>query len=302
MRYLKKKICILLALTLLTLLCACSEHPAQTETPEGSAPQASETESPAAEPTPEPEEAIGEILLPEPTEDGEETAAPEGTEEPVPPAPSEEPLPEETPEPVPTRVEDDFFADAAFFGNSLVDCLRIFGGLEYGTFIAGTSASVLSVETVRDAHLSSGAPATMLDALLEQQYGRIYVLFGINELGFNTGSFVELYEELLGKVAEAEPDAEIIVMSLTPITERRSNSEDLFTRDKVLEFNAAICAMASRHGYGYLDLFTGLSDENGWLPQEQSTDGVHFTADKYLEWAEYLRKNPDGSKISIVFE
>ena len=71
------------------------------------------------------------------------------------PAPSPSPAPTPTPEPTPspapteppapTRLDDSFFDDAAFLGNSLMDGLRLFGGLQYGDFYSGTSASVVSV-------------------------------------------------------------------------------------------------------------------------------------------------------------
>lgn len=277
MQLLRKKICILLALTLFAGLCACSERTPEAEPPvPETISQGSVTEPATEEPAPAlPAAAVTET--PAPT-----------------PEPTPEPIPEETPEPRAERVTDDYFADAAFFGNSLMDGLHRFGGLEYGSFFAGTSANVLSVESTRDARLSDGSPATLLDALLEQQYGKIYVLLGINELGFNTQAFVDLYAGLLDKIAAAEPDAQLFVMSLTPITQKRSSSEDLFTRERVEEFNAAIRSMTEEHGFTYLDLYTPFADESGWLPAAQSTDGVHFTAEKYLEWAEYLRTNYDG--------
>lgn len=276
MRLRKKNKCILLVTVLLAaLLCACGEP---------STPPAQISQGSVADPMPE-ASSTAAPKTPAPT--------PEPTPEPVPET-TPEPIPEATPEPRAERVEDEYFADAAFFGNSLMDGLHSFGGLEYGDFFAGTSASVLSVNTTRDARLSNGTAATQLDALLEKQYGKIYVLLGINELGFNRDGFVELYAELLGSVAEGEPDAEIFVMSLTPITEKRSNSGDLFTREKVLDFNTAIRAMAEEKGYTYLDLYSAFADENGWLPAAHSTDGIHFTADMYKEWAEYLRVNYDG--------
>ena len=255
----KKKICILLALLLLASVSACGLRSEETVVPEkidqGSIADTVPRETPPPPPA--------------------ETAA--------------QPVTTPTPEPTPEPFTDEYFADAAFFGNSLVDGLRSFGGLEYGDFFAGTSASVLSVDTIKDAHLSDGTAATLLDALLEKQYGKIYILLGINELGFNKDSFVSLYADLLDTIAAAEPDAVLYIMSLTPLTEKRSNSDDLFTRPRVEEFNAAIRTMAETHGYIYLDLYSALADANGWLPQEQSTDGVHFTVDKYWEWADFLR-------------
>lgn len=266
------------AAILLLLLCGCSEARPPQQINQGSFTELDpETTCPALPPE-EASPAPTQLPEPEPTEPVEATEPPEIT-----------------PEPRAERVEDDYFADAAFFGNSLVDGLHSFGGLAYGDFFAGTSASVLSVETVRDAKLSNGSPATMLEALLEKQYGKIYVMLGINELGFNSDSFVELYTALLNTISEAEPDAEICVMSLTPITKARSDGPDLFTRDKVMEFNAGIRRMAKEQGYTFIDLFSAFADEDGWLPPEKSSDGVHFKFEIYPEWAEYLRTHYDGS-------
>ena len=282
MTFLRKKSWILLTTVLLAgLLCACGGT-------------AEPTVTPVPEQIRESGVALPSMATPVPALPAPETSTPEPPIPETAEASAQETAPEPTAAPRPERVEDDWFADAAFFGNSILDGLHSCGGLQYGSFFAGTSASVLSVETVRDARLSDGTPATLMDALLEKQYGKIYVLLGINELGFNVGSFTELYAGMLASIAENEPDAEIFVMSLTPITERRNNSEDLFTKDKVLAFNAAIRAMAEEQGYTYLDIYPAFADENGWLPAEKSSDGVHFTAAAYLEMAEYLRTHYDG--------
>lgn len=283
----KKTSMILLVLALGCLLAACggaapAEAPAEVT-------QAAVTEPSALPTTAVPEADTPVQPLPEPT-----PAAAEPTPEPVPetPAPTEAPAipvyagPDVAEQ---ARVEDSFFDDAAFFGNSLVDGLDLFGGLSDGDFFAETSASVISVGMTRDAKTSDGAPATLLQALEEKQYGKIYILLGINEIGFNTDSFVSLYEGVLDEIAAAEPDAELYIMSLTPITERRSTSDDVFSRERVEEFNKRLYALAEDHSCYYLDLYGALADEDGWLTPEQSTDGIHFTADKYPEWADYLR-------------
>lgn len=268
---------VLLALTL--LLSACGQ-PAPQPTP---TPEPTETPAPTPEPTPVPTPAPTPEPTPAPASDSDIT---------VPPA-SPTDIPEPTPEPAPPpplRVDDSYFADAAFLGNSLMDGLRLFGKLEYGDFYSGTSASVVSVNTVRDYRAKEGdEPCTRLDALLRKQYNKIYVIFGINELGFHIDGFIDIYSELLAQIAEGEPDALIYVLSLTPITEKRDASDDIFTRERILAFNEAVKAMAERDGYIYLDLYDALVGEDGWLPENQASDGIHFTPGKYIEWAEFLR-------------
>ena len=126
------------------------------------------------------------------------------------------------------------------------------------------------------------------------------MLFGINELGFNVDSFAELYGELLDRIAAGEPNAKIIVLSLTPITRARDREDDLFTRERVEQFNQAVAEMATSRGYTYLNLYDALADEEGWLPENQATDGIHFQPSKYLEWADFLRTHFDTEGVTEI--
>lgn len=282
------RIWIAAALLLALLLAGCGG------TPRPAAETPAATEMPA--PTPEPTE-----MPVYPASDTDLTAAapapgPEGTPPPVTPPPvvvTEPPAGTE-------RVDDTYFADTAFLGNSLMDGLRLFGKLQHGDFYAGTSASVISVNTVRDVEAGGDNKITKMQALLSKQYGKIYVLFGINELGFNVDSFTELYGELLDQIAAGEPNAKIIVLSLTPITQARDREDDLFTRERIEQFNEAVAKMATGKGYTYLNLYDALADEEGWLPEQQSTDGIHFQPSKYLEWADFLRTHFDTEGVTEI--
>lgn len=186
-------------------------------------------------------------------------------------------------------VDDEFFADAAFFGNSLVDGLRRHGGMSHGHFFAATSASVVNVDITQNCALKSGAKATLLAALTEEQYARIYILLGINEIGFNKDYFIELYGAMLDKIMEREPDADIYIMSLSPITQERSGYQDVFNMERVAIYNEALYALAQEKQCCYLDLCQALAGEDGYLPQEDSTDGIHLKPEKYLDWVDYLK-------------
>ena len=279
--------------------------------PATAAPAPSPTPTPAPTPTPLPTPAPDPAVMPVPSPPPTEPPPPDLMPTPSPtPPPAETPVPSKRPssasdlkpkpatgtdlkpvEPV-GAVDDSFFADAAFVGNSLMDGLHLFGGLQYGDFYSGTSASVISAATVTDFKNSVGAPSTMLNALLEKQYNKIFLLFGVNELGFYVNVFIDIYTDLLAQIAAGEPNAKLYILSLTPVTMGRSTSSDVFTRERVETFNAEIRAMAEREGYVYMDLYTPMADANGWLPEYESTDGVHFSASKYSQWADFLRSFP----------
>lgn len=234
----------------------------------------------------------------------EEAAAPASpTPEPVPtstPTPTPTPIPTPSPTPAPEYsgpdlaealpVDDTFFSDAAFFGNSLIRGLMLYGGVETAAFFGEQSASVFSVGTTKNSKLSDGTAATLLDALCETQYGKIYVLLGINEIGLEVEDFIELYSTVLDEIALREPDAELYIMSLTPITEEKSQDESLFTEERVLEYNAALRALAEQRQCWYVDLVEALAGPDGYLPKEVAmTDGIHLLRETYPLWTEYLR-------------
>jgi len=185
-------------------------------------------------------------------------------------------------------VEDSFFDDTAFLGNSLVRGLELYGGMTGGDFCAITSTSVVNIDVFRGADLKNGMKGTLLQMLFQEQYKKIYILLGINEISFETDFFIEAYGEMLDKIEANEPDAQIYIMSLTPVT-RAKAEEKIFTPEKLAAYNAALYNLAQERGYYYVDLMDALADEEGFLPDGTSEDGVHMKRSKYIEWADYLR-------------
>lgn len=308
---------ILTALFLLCLVCAsgCETQasgaqsgnvpsPApQTAAPEVSAAPAASS-APASAPTPDAAESTAAVTADPPELSPQPETVPAAVTEPDPaPAPSPPPEPEATPEPesVPEDVyagpdlaesepvDDAFFADAAFIGNSLVDGLYLYGGLDRGSFYAATSASVVNVETTRNSLLESGDKGTLFEAMTEKDYEKIYILLGINEIGFEPDYFSRLYGGLLDRIRQAEPEADIYIMSLSPVTEKCSESSEVFNMERIDLYNEALYALAQEKECYYVDLCQALASEDGYLPEEDSTDGIHLIPEKYPDWAEYLR-------------
>jgi|GEM_PF-3757393 len=188
----------------------------------------------------------------------------------------------------------EFFENAAFFGNSFIDGLRIYGGIG-GHYFAATSATVVSVTTIKTEILPDEEAITLMESLLlaieEMRYERLYMLLGINELGSELDSFISTYNELLDEIIEAAPEIEVYIISITPVTEEKSSTSETFSRERVEEYNSALYTLAQMRGLYYADLYTVFAGEDGYLPEEDSTDGVHLTAPKYAEWTDYLKEH-----------
>lgn len=194
------------------------------------------------------------------------------------------------------RVDDSFFADAAFFGNSLMEGLGGYGGLENGAFFGHAKTALYNMDTEKSTMLDDGGEGTLYEAMTQRQYGKIYVLLGINEIGWDAEFFADRYEMFLERLQRDEPEAEIYIMSLSPVTSEVSGSHEYFNMERIRTYNEALLALAEETGCWYLDLCQALAGEDGYLPPESAVDdGIHLTQDAYLLLADYLRTHYAGA-------
>jgi len=254
-----------------------------------------------------------------------ETAEPSaGTESPAPaevtsggldPIPPDVSLPEETPSPSPspppspeegvyvrqvpegadvperTPLDNTFFSDAAFIGNSLIEGLRLFSGITECDYYAATSMSVMGVDSVLAVTLDNGSTGTILQGVAQKPYAKVYILLGINEIGCETSYFKEAYGNMLDSIRASQPDADIYIMSLTPVSYYKSSTSDLFNMTRINAYNKALHELAEEKSCFYLDICSALAGPDGYLPADVTSDGVHFSAAQYAVWADYLRSH-----------
>lgn len=191
-------------------------------------------------------------------------------------------------------VGDDYFADAAFMGNSLMDGFRTFSGLTTCDYYTATSMSVSAVETKACIKLDNGSMGTIMQGVTQKKYGKIYIELGINEIGYQKDSFISLYGKMLDKIIAAQPNCTIYVMGLTPVSQVKSESGDTFSMDRVKEFNTSLRQLAADKGCYYMDMVSALADSTGFLPASETTDGIHFSASVYKTWLQYVKTHYAG--------
>lgn len=186
-------------------------------------------------------------------------------------------------------VSDDWFADAAFVGNSLTEGFYAWSGVQYGDAYASTSMSVLGVADVDAVTLADGSTGTILEGLAQKPYGKIYILLGINEISMAPADFRAAYETMLDRIQAIQPDADIYIEGLSPVTKWKSDSSAYFNMDNVRAYNCELFELAFERGLYYIDLCEALAGDDGYLPDDADTDGVHFTMSYYPRWYEYLK-------------
>lgn len=182
---------------------------------------------------------------------------------------------------VPEQPEADeaFFATSAILGNSLVDGLQLYSGLKTLNYFCGTSMSVDSV---------TGRDAALVQSLCGKTYDRIYIELGINEIGNPADYFTSRYGTLLDRIITAQPEAEIYIISVLPVTKAKSDSS-VYNMDRINAYNEALYRLAAEKKCRYLDVCSALTGDDGYLPAAWSWDGVHLKADYYSVWENYMR-------------
>lgn len=193
----------------------------------------------------------------------------------------------------PSNDKDGFFQDAVFIGNSLAVGLQLSSGLKDTTFLAAKS---LTVSTVFDKKVikskQSGKSITIMDALKQEKCQKVYVMFGVNELGWSyTDVFYHKYKELLQQIKKVQPDATIYVQSILPVTKDRSDTDEIFNNSRINTYNDLLKKLAKEEKVVYIDVACAVKNEEGALPKEASSDGIHLKKEYCLRWLEYLRKH-----------
>ena len=184
------------------------------------------------------------------------------------------------------------FSDACFIGDSRTVGLSYNSGKPMATFYCATGLNVSSALDEQNIELDNGNMGNVVDALKQKQFARIYIMFGINEVGWpDMDSFQREYEELLNAVKAAQPDAKIYVQSIIPVTASKDAEGYPFTNANIADFNGAVKAAAENCGMTYIDVGAALVDASGCLPEDAATDGIHMTKDYLVKWIEYLEQN-----------
>lgn len=207
----------------------------------------------------------------------------------------EEPTEKAVPaQPVFVTVEDDYFSDAVFIGDSRTVGLCEYGGLEdISTFYASTGLTVYKIFDSAIAKVpGQKKKITVEEALQANSFAKIYLMIGINEMGTGTvKTFTEKYREVVEHLQELQPGAVIYIQGIIKVTTERSNQGDYINNEGIEARNRELEKLADNKSIFYLDVNPLICDETGGMVDSYTFDGVHLKA-KYIQiWKDYLKEN-----------
>lgn len=224
-------------------------------------------------------------------QDVQPSPTPVQTQEPVTPSPSptvaptpdfSQPVPESDP------VEENYLDDAVFIGDSRTEGLLLYTGL---TNTTGYTYKGLMVDTAftKPVINQNGQMVTVMDALRSTQFSKVYIMLGINELGWAYPDlFIEKYKEILDTIREINPNAIIYVQEILPVTQKVSETHRYITNEKISQYNQMLADMTQEKEVYYLQVSQAVADSQGCLPEDAASDGIHLSPTYCQKWLDYL--------------
>jgi hypothetical protein len=190
--------------------------------------------------------------------------------------------------PVPfTTVDESYFTDALFIGDSRLQGFGFWSGIP-ATYYCATGFHVYKYETTNVVQTENGK-VPIFEAMPYDAFTKVYIKVGLNELGYGTEeNFEKTYAELIAKIREYEPRAIIFVHAILPVTAEKSNTDKAHNNANIVARNAALEQFAKEQKAYFIDAGPALSDEEGNLRPEMTSDGIHLKPEYMKLWRDFL--------------
>lgn len=183
---------------------------------------------------------------------------------------------------------------AVIIGDSRVKGLPLYTAISSSgaRVYADEGLSVAKLETSEFVQLN-GNKVTVFDALrADPDYDSVYIALGINEIGLDLAyidSWINRFAGVIEKIREINPDAQIYLQAILPVTKAKSDSDEIFTKSQIDGYNQNLLALAKRLGVNFLNTDEMFVASDGYLPDEgDAGDGIHVNKEYTEKWLNYI--------------
>ena len=110
----------------------------------------------------------------------------------------------------------------------------------------------------------------------------------------------EGYKKLVDFIREYQPTANIVLISVTPVTRQvDGDPNEVQSMDRIRTFNSALQEFCVDQNCWYLDIYHLLLDSDGYLSGDYAFvgDGKHFEKSGYVAWANYMKTHYVDDKL-----
>lgn len=140
-----------------------------------------------------------------------------------------------------------------------------------------------------------------LDAIIEGQPQKIFLMIGINDIARNTptDSIVFYIEKTLLKTKETSPNTEIYLQSPLPVNPDFGMFSGHMKPDAILSLNKGIENLAKAYNITYINLYPHFVVEGTTkMKPEYTNDGLHLLGEGYQKWRDIISPYIQNKKQS----
>lgn len=201
-----------------------------------------------------------------------------------------------TVEEVQGEVPEDFFENTLFIGDSRTVGLMEYGNIQGAHFFATSGLCIYDLDdTAID--IPGVGKVTILELLAKQNYSRIYLMMGINELGADIDYTGNLYREFITKIMELQPDTQLVICGNLHVTKGRSDSDTIYNNANIDRLNSHLKEIAQEKHLKYIDSNSIFDDETNSLSEAYTNDRTHPLGVNYQRWVVWLANYQDYSDV-----
>jgi lysophospholipase L1-like esterase len=191
-----------------------------------------------------------------------------------------------------TSVTDDY--EKEYFSNWLFIGDSIFTGLYGYDFLDSSNVFAkigFTPENVRTMDING---TTVYQKLAVTKPETICIMLGTNGLAYLSAEQMIIdYGKFIDEIRDLLPDSQIIILTVTPVTKEHSD-EKPENLSLITAYNDALAILAEEKETGYLDVFSDLSDEDGYTkPEYAENDGLHLKSAAYARILSLLEAYTD---------
>lgn len=191
-----------------------------------------------------------------------------------------------------TAVDDSYFSNSVFIGDSRMEGFRNSSGITQGTFLTGVGLS--TSDMAEPIIATADGNISVYQGLSGRQYDRIYLMLGANDLGYYPWeNFLPTFESVLKQFHELQPNAIIYVCSVIYVDESKvAAGFEYDNNDNVRTINGYILQACEELWYSYyMNLNEIFSNGYGSLLSDASSDGIHLYAPYLENMLKYLKNH-----------
>lgn len=186
------------------------------------------------------------------------------------------------------KVENSYFDDALFIGDSRTVGIKEYGKLKNATYFCDTGMSIYNIYS-RKVSISGLGKVDLKKLLSSKKYGKIYIMLGINEIGYSLDNSTKKFREVVQYIRKTQPEAIVVIQANLHVTKEKSDKESIFSNKRIDNYNKKLSSIADNKNVFYLDANSIFDDGKGNLKASYTFDNVHLLAKYYVNWTDYLK-------------